>query len=179
MLVWLIGPLLLLLVVLLWSWRRGAHHRARLQRARSHGARSEAALTQAMAEAVTRLRGQELAQRARFEALESFIRLVVDGLPAGIIVVSPQGHIRLANQWAADWLHLPEPMAGRILWNIAGTEALHELAVACLANQARRDGMASGPGNGDVSFPVTTVPLTTATGDVEGVLCLVHHERVS
>jgi PAS domain-containing protein len=179
MLVWLIGPLLLLMVVLWLSWRRASHHGARLQQARAQGARSDAALSQAMAEAVTRLRGQELAQRARYEALETFLQQVVEGLPAGIIVLSRQGHIRLANRWAADWLHLQEPIVGRLLWSVTGTDALHDLATACLNANARRDGTAAAPGASDPPFPVTTIPLTTATGDVDGVLCLVRHERVS
>jgi PAS domain-containing protein len=179
MLVWLIGPFLLLVVVMLLAWRRAAHNGARLRQARAQGARSDAALSEAMAEAVTRVRGQELAQRARYEALEAFLQQVVEGVPAGIIVLSRQGHIRLANRWAADWLRLEEPVVGRILWNVAGTTALHDLAVACLDAGTRRDGTAAAPGATDPQFPVTTVPLTTANGEVDGVLCLVHHERVS
>jgi len=179
MLVWLIGPFLLVIVVMLLSWRRAVHNGARLRQARAQGARSDAALSQAMAEAVTRLRGQELAQRARYEALEAFLQQVVESVPAGIIVLSRQGHIRLANRWASDWLHLQEPIVGRILWNVTGTEALHDLAAACLDTQARRDGTVAAPGGTDPQFPVTTVPLTTASGEVDGVLCLVRHERVS
>lgn len=175
----LIGPLVLLLTFLLLSWRRAAHNGARLRLARAHGAQSDAALSQAMAEAVTRLRGQELAQRARYEALETFVGQIIEGLPVGIVVVSPQGHIRLANQWVTQWLHLPEPFAGRILWNLTGTEPLRDLASACLRQQARQDGTAAGPGASGAAFPVTAVPLSTPSGDVDGVLCLVHHERVT
>lgn len=179
MLIWLIGPFLLVIVVMLLSWRRAVHNGVRFQHARAQGTRSDAALSQAMAEAVTRLRGQELAQLARYEALEAFLQQIVDSVPAGIIVLSRQGHIRLANRWAIDWLHLPEPIVGRILWNVSGTEALHALASACLDARARQDGPVAAPGESDPPLPVTTVPLTTDSGDVDGVLCLVRHERVS
>ncbi len=177
--IWLIGPFLLVLVFMLVAWRRAVAHGTRFTHARAQSTRSDAALTQAMADAVTRLRGQDLARRARYEALELFLQQIVEGLPTGVIVVSPQGHVRLVNRWAASWLHLPDPVAGQLLSNIAGTEALQSLAAACVEAQARRDGTATGPGELDVEFPVTAVPLTTSAGEVDGVLCLVHHERVS
>lgn len=179
MVMWLIGPFLLVVAFMLLTWWSASRNGARLRAARAQGERSDAALSQAMAEAVTRLRGQELAQRARYEALESFVAQVVEGLPSGVIVVSPQGHIRLVNEWAARWLRLPEPVAGRILWNVEGTAALRDLGAACLAAQARRDGTIAGPNTATAGLPVTTVPLRTAAGDIDGLLYLIHHENVS
>src|SRR5690606_28778854 len=109
------------------SWWRAARQGSRLRVARMNGARSDAALSDAMAEAVTRLRGQELAQRARFDALEAFIVQLAEGVPAGLIVVSPEGHIRLLNTWASQWLRVPEPVSGRVLWQLDGTDALRDL----------------------------------------------------
>lgn len=177
--IWLIGPFLLVVVFMLIAWRRAAAHGARFTRARAQSSRSDAALTQAMADAVTRLRGQDLARRAHYEALELFLQQIVEGLPSGVIVVSPQGHVRVANRWAASWLHLAEPVTGQLLWSLEGTEGLQSLATACVQTRARRDGTATGPGQADIEFPVTAVPLTTGTGDVDGVLYLVYHERVS
>ena len=179
MVIWLIGPLLLVLGFMLLSWWRATTRASSLRQARLQSRRSDAALSEALADAMTRLRGQELAQRARYDALDSFVHQIAEGLPAGIIVLSPQGHIRLANRWAVAWLQLPEPVAGRILWNVEGTETLRALTQASLDAHARRDGTVSAPGDGDRAFPVTTIPLTTPAGDVDGVMCLVHHERVS
>jgi nitrogen fixation/metabolism regulation signal transduction histidine kinase len=179
MLVWMLGPLLLLAIVLMLSFRRASREGERLMEIRAHGGRSQAELTQTLAEAVTRLRGQELAQQARYEVLNGFLVQIVEGLPLGLILVSPQGHVRVINQWAARWLQVPEPVEGRILWNVAGTESLQELATACLDARQRQDGTAAGPSDAKAAFPVTAVPLQTPAGEVDGVLYLVHHERVA
>jgi nitrogen fixation/metabolism regulation signal transduction histidine kinase len=179
MVIWLIGPLLLVLGFMLLSWWRATTRVAVLRQVRLQSGRSDSALSDALADAMTRLRGQELAQRARYDVLDSFVHQIAEGLPAGIIVLSPQGHIRLTNRWAVDWLHLPEPVTGRILWNVEGTDTLRALAQASLDDHARRDGTVSASGADGRAFPVTAIPLTTAAGDVDGVMCLVHHERVS
>ena len=176
---WLIGPFLLVVGFMLLSWWRASTRASTLLQARLQSQRSDSALSAALADAMTRLRGQELAQRARYDALDSLVHQIAEGLPAGIIVLSPLGHIRLANRWAAGWLHLPEPVIGRILWNVEGTETLRALAQASLDAEARRDGTVASAGDDGRVFPVTAVPLTTTTGEVEGVMCLVHHERVS
>jgi hypothetical protein len=179
MAVWLIGPFLVVLALMLLSWWRAARQGSRLRVARMNGARSEAALSDAMAEAVTRLRGQELAHRARVDTLEAFITQLAEALPAGLIVVSPEGHIRLLNKWATEWLRVPEPATGRVLWQVEGTDALRDLGHACLTARARRDGIVAGPDADRASYPVATIPLTSATGDIDGLLYLIDHEKVS
>jgi hypothetical protein len=179
MMLWLIGPLVLLAIVLIVSFRRASVHGGRYRQARARAGHSQAGLNEAMAEALVRLRGQELAQRARYEAMDGFVHQIVESLSFGLIVVSPQGHLRLINQWAAGWLQVPEPVEGRILWNVAGAEPLRTLGSACLDARQRQDGTAAGPSDTGASFPVTAVPLQTSAGEVEGILYLVHHERVS
>jgi hypothetical protein len=179
MLVWVIGPLVLLTIVLLVSFRRASVHGGRYRQARARAGHSETGRNEAMAEALVRLRGQELAHQARYEAVDGFLHQIVEGLPFGLIVVSPQGHVRVMNRWAAGWLQVPEPVEGRILWNVAGAEPLRALGSVCLDTGRRRDGTASGPAGAGETFPVTAVPLQTSAGEVDGILYLVHHERVS
>lgn len=179
MVLWLIGPFLLVVGFMLLSWWRASSRAVVLREARLQSGRSDAALSAALADAMTRLRGQELAQRARYDALDAFVHQIAEGLPAGVIVLSPLGHVRLANQWATSWLRLSEPVTGRILWNTDGTETLRALAQASLETRARREGSVAGAGDDGRVFPVSAIPLTTTAGEVEGVMCLVHHERVS
>lgn len=178
-LTWLIGPLLLLCIVVFLSMRRASARRVTLDAARLRGRASEEGLAAAMSDALTRLRGQELAQQARHAALEEFLRQVVDGMPTGVLVLSPDGHVRLANGCAQRWLGLPDAAEGRVLWTLEGTDPLRQVAQACLEADSRRDALVTGPGEPATVVPVTAVPLRTPAGDVDGVLCVLHVERVA
>ena len=103
---WLVGPLVVLCLVLGWAVRRSTMRREALERARFRGRTSEAGLASAMSEAMTRMRGQEMAQRARYEALDGFLRQVVESLPHGVFVLGTDGNLRLANAEALRWLGL-------------------------------------------------------------------------
>lgn len=175
----LVAPLLLLGVVLVYAIRRSATRRERLEAARFRGRTSEAGLASAMSDALTRMRGQELAQRARFEALESFLQEVVESLPHGLFVLGLDGNLRVANTEALRWLGLPDSAEGQILWTLDGTEPLRAVAQACLEAAARRDASLVGPGARGAAVPVTALPLRAADGDVDGVVYLVHAERVA
>jgi hypothetical protein len=74
---------------------------------------------------------------------------------------------------------LPESAEGQILWTLDGTEPLRAVAQACLEAAARRDASLVGPGARGKAVPVTALPLRAADGDVDGVLYLVHAERVA
>ena len=177
--VWLIGPLLLLVVMLVVTIRRVSAQRERLEDARFRGRTSEAGLASAMSDALTRMRGQELAQQARFEALEGFLLQLVESLPLGLFVLGRDGNLRVANSEALRWLGLPDSAEGQVLWTLEGTEPLREVARACLSAAARRDVSLIGPGVQGPAVPVTALPLRAADADVDGVIYLVHVERVS
>lgn len=176
---WLVGPLVLLCLVLAYVVRRSTARREALERARFRSRTSEASLASAMSDAMTRMRGQELAQQARFEALDGFVRQVIDSLPHGMFVLGTDGNLRLANAEALRWLGLRAAAEGQVLWTLDGTEPLRSVAQACLAASARRDATLVGPGAPGTPVPVTALPLRAPTGEPEGVLYLVHVERVS
>lgn len=176
---WLVGPLLLLGFLLVLAMRRSATRRERLEAARFRGRNSEAGLASAMTEALTRMRGQELAQQARFEAMEGFLQQVVESLPLGLFVLGRDGNLRVANTEALRWLGLSDSAEGQILWTLDGTEPLRAVAHACLSAAARRDASLVGPGTHGAAVPVTALPLRASDGDVDGVLYLVHVERVA
>ena len=176
---WLVGPLVLLGVVLVWALRRAALRREELEAARVRGRSSEAGLASAMSEALTRMRGQELAQQARYEALQGFFGQVVECLPHGVFVLGRDGNLRIANAEALRWLGLHTGAEGQVLWTLDGTESLRDVARECLQGTVRRDASLVGPGAPGVAVPVTAVPLCAPGEDPEGVLYLVHVERVS
>jgi PAS domain-containing protein len=178
-LLWLVGPLVLFCFVLAVSTRRAAQRNAVLEAARSRGRHSEAGLASAMSDALTRLRGQELAHQARYEALAGFLDQLVESLPVGLFVLGRDGNLRVANAEALRWLGLPSRVDGQVLWTLDGTEPLRVVAQECLERMARRDATVAGPGAPDAPVPVTAVPLRAEDGDVDGVLCLVHVERVA
>ncbi|HTU99158.1 MAG TPA: hypothetical protein VMF13_01370 [Luteitalea sp.] len=176
---WLVGPFILLALVVLLAARRASHRREALDAARLRGRHSEAGLASAMSEAITRMRGQELAQQARYAALDGFMRQVLETLPHGVFVLGPDGNLRIANGIALQWLGLTASVEGQVLWTLEGTDPLRSVARDCLDADARRDASLVGPGAPGAPVPVTAMPLRSHAGDPEGVLYLVHVERVA
>ena len=176
---WLVAPLVFLCVMLAYSLRRASRRQEYLEAARFRGRTSEVGLASAMTDALTRMRGQELAQQARLEALEGFLHQVVESLPHGLFVLGRDGNLRVANGEALRWLGLRESVEGQVLWTLDGTESLRAVAQECLRADARRDASLVGPGAPGAAVPVIAVPLRDPDGDVDGVLYLVHVERVS
>ena len=74
------------------------------------------------------MRGQELAQQARYEALDGFLHQVVESLPHGLFVLGRDGNLRVANSEALRWLGLQESVEGQVLWTLDGTEPLRAVA---------------------------------------------------
>jgi PAS domain-containing protein len=176
---WLVGPLVLFCFVLAYSMRRASRRQEQLETARFRGRTGETGLASAMTDALTRMRGQELANQARYEALDEFLRQVVESLPHGLFVLGRDGNLRVANGEALRWLGLHDSVEGQVLWTLDGTEPLRAVAQACLEADARRDVTLVGPGAPGAAVPVTALPLRAADGDVDGVLYLVHVERVA
>ena len=176
---WLVAPLVLLCLALVYSMRRASRRQAHQEAARFRGRTNEAGLASAMTDALTRMRGQELAQQARFEALDGFLHQVVENLPHGLFVLGRDGNLRVANGEALRWLGLRESVEGQVLWTLDGTEALRAVAQECLRADARRDASVVGPGAPGAAVPVIAVPLRAVDGDVDGVLYIVHVERVA
>ncbi len=175
---WLVAPLVLLGFMLVHALRRASARRADLEDARFRGRTSEAGLASAMSEALTRMRGQELAQQAEYEALEGFLQQVVESLPVGLFVLGRDGNIRMANSEALRWLGLGEEAEGQVLWTLEGTESIRDVAQACLDANARRDVTLAAPGKQGAPIAVTALPLRAPSGDVDGIVYLVHVERV-
>ena len=133
---WLVACLVFSCVMLAYALRRCVRRREHLEAARFRGRTSETGLASAMTDALTRMRGQELAQQARFEALEGFLHQVVESLPHGLFVLGRDGNLRVANSEALRWLGLRESVEGQVLWTLDGTEPLRAVAQECL--QGRR-----------------------------------------
>jgi PAS domain-containing protein len=176
---WLLVPLVCLGVALAYSMHRAARRRDLAEAARARSRSGEAGLAAAMTEALTRLRGQELALQARHEALEGFFQQVLESLPLGTFVLGRDGNLRAANAEALRWLGLPGAAAGQVLWTLDGTEPLRVVGQACLQEAVRRDVSLVGPGVRGTPVPVTALPLRASEGSIEGVLYLVHVERVA
>lgn len=175
---WLVGPLVLLCFLLALSLRRSAARGEAFEAARLRGRSSEAGLAAAMTDAFTRLRGQELAHQAQYEALDEFLRQVLEAFPHGVLVLGRDGNLRLANHEALRWLGVQEMAEGQVLWTLDGTDPLRDVTQACLRADARREASLEGPGVPGTTVPVIAIPLRTPAGDADGVLCLVHVERV-
>jgi PAS domain-containing protein len=178
-LIWLAGPFVLLCFIVVLAVRRSAQRREAFDAARARGRHSEAGLASAMSEAITRMRGQELANQARYAALDGFFRQVLETLPQGVFVLGPDGNLRVANAQALEWLGLTASVEGQVLWTLEGTERLRSVAQECLHADARRDASLVGPGAPGAAVRVTAVPLRSAGGDPEGVLYVVDVEHVS
>lgn len=178
-LAWLVGPLILLGLVVAVALRRGAYHRDRFDAARDRSRTSDASLAAAMSDALTRARGQELAVRARHDAFEAFVYQVVDHLPHGLFVVGCDGNLRMANAQALQWLGVDAPAQGQVLWTRDGTDAMRAVAEACRDAAERREAMLVGPGAPGTAVLVTTLPLRSADGVVDGVLCLIQPAHVA
>ena len=176
---WLVGPLVALCFLIAYATRRATMRREALASARSRSRTSEAGLASAMTEALTRLRGQELAHQARYEALEGFLHQVVESLPLGIVVLGRDGNLRVANEEALRWLGLRTAAEGQVLWTLDGLDGLRAIAQQCLEVGARRDASLVGPGAPGTPVPVTAVPLRAPGAEPDGVVCLVHVERVA
>lgn len=176
---WVVGPLALVWLLMVYGMRRVSRREAHGEAVRFRGRTDEAGLASAMTDALTRMRGQELAQQARFAALNGFLHQVVESLPHGLFVLGRDGSLRVANTEALRWLGLPHSVAGQVLWTLDGTEPLRAVAQACLQADARRDASVVGPGVPGSPVSVTALPLRAADGDVDGVVCLVHVERVA
>jgi len=129
---WLLAPLVFLSVLVAYALRRASRRQEYLEAARFRGRTSEAGLASAMTDALTRMRGQELAQQARLEALEGFLHQVVESLPHGLFVLGRDGNLRVANGEALRWLGLHESVEGQVLWTLDGTESLRAVAQECL-----------------------------------------------
>ena len=67
----------------------------------------------------------------------------------------------------------------KVLWTLDGLEGLRAVAQQCLDADARRDASLVGPGAPDSAVPVTAVPLRAPGTEPDGVVCLVHVERVA
>ena len=144
-----------------WRTRCAARpvDRSTSRRHASVAAPARPGLASAMTDALTRMRGQELAQQARFEALEGFLHQVVESLPHGLFVLGRDGNLRVANGEALRWLGLRESVEGQVLWTLDGTEPLRAVAQDCLRADARRDASLVGPGAPGAAVPVIAVPL--------------------
>jgi PAS domain-containing protein len=176
---WFVGLLALVCLLLVYGMRRATRRQTHVEAVRFRGRTNEAGLASAMTDALTRMRGQELAQQARLEALDGFLHQVVESLPHGLLVLGRDGNLRVANAEALRWLGLPDSVEGQVLWTLDGTEPLRAVAQACLQADARRDASVVGPGAPGSPVAVTALPMRAADGDVDGVLCLVHVERVA
>ena len=132
-------------------------------------------MTDALQEAVTRLKTQEQAMTARAEASERLSDEIMASLSSGLLVVALDGTVRLLNPAAARLLDLPESPGVPHRRLLSAAQPLVDLIDRCLATGdtlPRHTVLLEHPVRGTVYFGVSVSPLRDGKGTLRGAICL-------
>ena len=168
-----LGAVLLLVMV-----RLGVATRRASRNLKERGDDS-ALVTVALGEAVTRIRKQERATRARAAASERLSDQIIASLSSGLLVVAVTGEVRILNPVGRRLLGLSTPAEGLILRDAVGTSVglLADVVDECLAGQrpiVRRTltlDSETQPGTA-THLGVSVSPMSDEQGHLQGAICL-------
>ncbi len=149
---------------------------ARELRRQSRGTTGERAfMTDALQEAVTRLKTQEQAMTARAEASERLSDQIMASLSSGLLVVALDGTVRLLNPAAARLLDLPEAPGVPHRQLLSDAQPFIELIDRSLTTGdtlPRQTVRVEHPVRGTLYFGVSVSPLRDGKGTLRGAICL-------
>jgi signal transduction histidine kinase len=138
----------------------------------SHG--ETAILSEALQEAVAKLRAQERATAERADASERLSGEIIASITAGLLVVGLEGQIKILNPAGRRMLELPESPASTPVPRSDREQPLLDVVDECLKNRAaivRREVTLAKVGRG-VHLGVTVSPLFDGRGALHGAICL-------
>ena len=163
-----------MVVVLLFAVLRFfAATRGAKQRLRDAGS-DTALLSNALQDAVTKLKAQEQEMRARAHESEALSEHIVDSLTAGLVVVTLEGRVQILNPAAYRLLGVERDAVDRDYRDVlASCPVLVELIAECLTTRALAPSREiSVQNNGGTVHLGLSVSSLTAGADRKGVVCL-------
>jgi signal transduction histidine kinase len=141
---------------------------------RTEGAET-AFMAAAMEQALTRLRSQERAMKARAEASERLSSEIIANLTSGLLVVSEDGFVRTMNPAGRKLLGLPDADWNRPFRQVlGGASALGDVIEECLVSRrpiVRRSVPMKGQTGGASHLGVSVSPIQEEDA-VKGAICL-------
>ncbi len=129
----------------------------------------------AIEEAVSRLRTQERAMKARAEASERLSSEIIASMTSGLLVVSEDRHVRTLNPAARKMLALPDAdWSGDFREVLADAAPLADVVEECLASARPivRRTIALKGNEGAAHLGVTASPIRDESGHAHGAMCL-------
>ena len=145
------------------------------QHAREGGLQN-ALLSQALEDAITRLKAQERARAARAEASEQLSGQIVASLTAGLVVTDLEGRVRILNPSSRRLLGLGDGPADGTFRKVLGEPSpLTEVIAECLRERqpiVRRAVQIADARTPVTHLGVTVSPLVSEGGEPGGVICL-------
>jgi PAS domain S-box-containing protein len=142
--------------------------------ARQPGGETEL-MASAMEDALSRLRTQERAMKARAEASERLSGEIIASMTSGLLVVDADGRVRTLNPAALKMLGMPTAQwDGPFREVLAGADALAGVVDECLRTGkaiVRRTVPMTGPGRAS-HLGVTVSPIREEGGGTHGAICL-------
>ena len=130
----------------------------------------------AMEDALSKLRSQERAMKARAEASERLSGEIIASMTSGLLVVGHEGEVRTLNPAGRRLLGLPEGRwQGSFREVLRDARPLTEVVDECLAAGrpiVRRSVQLPGHAGGASHLGVTVSPIRDETGSAHGAICL-------
>lgn len=148
--------------------------RAAAQAARQGGGET-AFMAAAMEDALTKMRTQERAMKARAEASERLSSEIIASMTSGLLVVAQDGIVRIVNPAGVRLLRLPDGNVSRNYRDVlADASPLADVIDECLktAEPIVRRSVRIDHGNGASYLGITVSPVRDEAGHAHGAICL-------
>ena len=148
--------------------------RATAKAARQGGGET-AFMAAAMEDALTKMRTQERAMKARAEASERLSSEIIASMTSGLLVVAQDGTVRILNPAGVRLLGLPDANVSRDYRGVlAGAAPLADVINECLttAEPIVRRSIRIEHGNGASYLGITVSPVRDEAGHAHGAICL-------
>jgi len=149
--------------------------RATAKAARQGGGET-AFMAAAMEDALTRMRSQERAMKARAEASERLSGEIIASMTSGLLVVGQDGIVRILNRAGRRLLGLPEADWTRNYREVlSGAAPLADVIDECLTTVepiVRRAVKMDREGSGASYLGITVSPVRDEAGHAHGAICL-------
>jgi signal transduction histidine kinase len=132
-------------------------------------------LSNALEEAVVKLRAEERATAARADASERLSGEIINSLTAGLLVVGLSGEVRILNPAARRMLRVPDFRPLDDYHSVLGEPLLSSVIDECLASRdpiVRRTVPLPDTVDGVSHLGVTVSPLFGGHGELHGAICL-------
>ncbi len=149
--------------------------RAATKSARTEGGET-AFMAAAMEDALTKMRSQERAMKARAEASERLSSEIVASMTSGLLVVAQDGLVRMLNPAGRRLLGLPDAEWTRSYREVLSEATqLGDVIDECLTTRSaivRRAVKMNRPSTGASYLGITVSPIRDDAGNAHGAICL-------